>query len=1393
MQRFKMWAMVLGNLFLLSRIYAQADMKISLAPSSPEAAMLFRFQDIPVGKYTGTADINIPLVNVQDKMFSWPVSLSYHTSGNKVSDIASFTGLGWSLNASGMISRKVRGIPDDHSGGRANTLDWYSSVYSAASNEGTSTNWQVLLGLMNNLVDEGPDEFYFSFNGISGKIAFGDDNLLKVSCNVPVTVNYSGNQNSSLGSWSITTPNGFIYRFSEVEKTRTEVFPVNSSACGWMLPRSEYISSWFLSSISRVDDNANVINFLYDDYSTDYEWIKTVSESHSGFAGSSCSFPIPNPNPRIGDSKSRTFIKGKKIRKIVFGDSKTNIDFVYTRPRQDLPSTVNDMSLDSVIVSVLNDSVNTGATLIQKVALDYFYQGNRLMLRSVQQIGTDNDSSVPPYQFAYNPVTLPDRIAGREQIDHWGYFNNGTKLLPAFNELNIPGWYYYKQPGGSDREPDLEKTKAQILEKIIYPTGGITKFSYEQNVYGFLQDGPVLEQGLFYMRDTAHSIGVNGDGYPAPGSPKKDSVLFTIPEEVLAAFGYEALLAPCYSGDGGQQVCPQNSFFPKVKLYKYEEQFSTFVLLREFSVTPENLNVIENLTLPPAVYKIVVSASKRLGPTNLADAVSARVSYLAKTAVPVREKTTGGLRIRQVSEIDPVGGLEKVRQFDYSISFGGNTISSGTVYGEPKYKYDYFTVNYARTGNGDQFAEVICPSVNIVGSTQNILSQTAGSHIGYQQVTDWEIYKGQPNGKVVTHYTSPFDYPDKLSTEKPFGEPESRAYKTGLVVNETVYDREGNLQKTDSFEYYFNEKLCSEIKVSKGIVECPCPNPNQSWASICREGSFIDQDFDGRNDLFAISRNKLVLGFPQLKREKHVQDGFAIEKNYEYDTTFPLVKRIVVKNNPNEPDSLEISYKYPGDEGSMPGLSGDEIHAIEKMKELGMISNVLEETKKRSGIETITIRNHFKDFNQPWNPNFQKLLTSGISIRHAGGALERKYTIEKYNAFGQITQQRKENDFPYAFIWDYKNGYPTAEISNATADKVAYTSFEYGGENLNLSSNGWIIGQTGYFSKVGGAAVTGAFCYDLSGGAITRTNLPSGSRYIISYWSKNGPYNVNSIPARQGRTNGGGWTYYEHISNTATTSITVSGGGLIDELRLYPEGAQMNTYCYSLAGGLSSKNTQDNIITQYEYDSHSRLQLIRDQDGNILEMVEYRYLQQERSSVANWVAVTPLEKRCETGADLGSNNQYNTGYSLIKETDNNPFSLSYQQSRWVRAGVDTNCLVQADWQVVGTECTRDNCGNNTGTYRNRLQDKNPYSPTYNQIQLSGIIGMNPGVCPVAASCSGGSRYRLINNACELGQIVVTSTVTEGCITTETYHYHWSCGPDSPDYTRTSRIPGCVEQ
>lgn len=86
-------------------------------PPSPTAASLGKFGAWPVSYYTGVANVSVSIYDVKEGKLSLPVSLSYHGSGVKVEEMSAGTGVGWTLNAGGAITRTIIGLPDNDPNG----------------------------------------------------------------------------------------------------------------------------------------------------------------------------------------------------------------------------------------------------------------------------------------------------------------------------------------------------------------------------------------------------------------------------------------------------------------------------------------------------------------------------------------------------------------------------------------------------------------------------------------------------------------------------------------------------------------------------------------------------------------------------------------------------------------------------------------------------------------------------------------------------------------------------------------------------------------------------------------------------------------------------------------------------------------------------------------------------------------------------------------------------------------------------------------------------------------------------------------------------------------------------------------------------------------------------
>jgi len=239
--------------------------------------------------------------------------------------------------------------------------------------------------------------------------------------------------------------------------------------------------------------------------------------------------------------------------------------------------------------------------------------------------------------------------------------------------------------------------------------------------------------------------------------------------------------------------------------------------------------------------------------------------------------------------------------------------------------------------------------------------------------------------------------------------------------------------------------------------------------------------------------------------------------------------------------------------------------------------------------------------------SFASSSVSGTSFTKDAG-YESYLQINSYDNTNPVEQQ-KTLDVLHSYIWDYKQAWPVAEITNSGKDDVAYTSFESDGTG---TTGKWSNINAANVVKDAGKVVTGIKRYTITGSTLSKSPLTPTKTYVVSYWSTAGACSVTGTLTGWPKSlytvtlNGITWTYWEHRLSGATT-VNVSGTGNIDELRLYPLGAQMTTYTYNPLIGLSAQCDVNNRVTYYEYDTFNRLMLIKDMNGNVIKTMDYEY------------------------------------------------------------------------------------------------------------------------------------------------------------------------------------------
>lgn len=423
---------------------------------SPDANGLVKLANTPVNYFTGTPDISIPLTELRSRELSVPVTLNYNASGFKVSETAGYVGLGWSLSAGGMISRVVRGLPDELANG-------YCGVNNRGEQAGASTGMDTYSdNVATGTYDGEPDIFYFSIPGRSGKFILDAQGLAFTMPyqDIQITPAICG----GTGEWILTDENGVVYRFGTLSTAREQM-----STRVDFVPSSQrsYISSWYLSKITSPN-GTDWIDFTYTSGSIEYvEYYHTKIEDSSPCNG--------NTNE---DTSENNNIAVTSIYPATITCSQGTLTFEWGNRRQDL---IGGLYLKSISLT------NHSSQLIHKnkFAYSYFMSGSctcpneslckRLKLDYVYDLAPD-----PIASFTYNTSTLlPPRDS--KNFDHWGFYNSNTvdSWLPASYYNDIYFTDNNHNFSGASRAPDPERSKANILTRIDSRGGGYQAFTFE--------------------------------------------------------------------------------------------------------------------------------------------------------------------------------------------------------------------------------------------------------------------------------------------------------------------------------------------------------------------------------------------------------------------------------------------------------------------------------------------------------------------------------------------------------------------------------------------------------------------------------------------------------------------------------------------------------------------------------------------------------------------------------------------------------------------------------------------------------------------------------------------------------------------------------------------------
>lgn len=502
-------------------------------PQSPNVASLSTYGDIPVDLFTGTPSVEVPIGSLQFGGIHVPVFLSYHSSGIRAGELPAWAGLGWDLIAGGQITRTVKWLPDEYYNRKSGIGNAPDKGYYFVGKSLDRPDWnttavmqqKLQFGDADSLADGEPDEFAFSFGGYSGSFYRSEKGEWKVrskqniALEVTSEINYSGifrlyllnpyTNTYTAGAYepvqslftrfTITTPDGFRYVFGEdtsaIEFSRfgSDYGPndINDPMFNSLRERSSLITAntWYLRRIITPANEEVVFHYRkgFPVFSKTFQVNETVGSGcygkRSAYVASvvvpSYLTHIESPAGRVDfitspaqdppDLIDPNLLPGgvweqdeaqKMVKSVTLNWGDLSVYWTYGgNSTTTLPE--HKRQLDSIIFfDKINGVYTYGARLFQHGSANV-----KRTLDSLSIFDYNNTGNKQQYSFAYAHVDQLPVTSESIKRDHWGYYN-GTD-----------------QSGGWPVRTPSEKSLYGLISKITYPTGGETRFEFEQAEY----------------------------------------------------------------------------------------------------------------------------------------------------------------------------------------------------------------------------------------------------------------------------------------------------------------------------------------------------------------------------------------------------------------------------------------------------------------------------------------------------------------------------------------------------------------------------------------------------------------------------------------------------------------------------------------------------------------------------------------------------------------------------------------------------------------------------------------------------------------------------------------------------------------------------------------------
>lgn len=1119
----------------------------NVIPSSPEQASFAKFGNYQVNLFTGLPDITIPLYEIKAGDISLPVSISYHASGIKVNDWGSWVGIGWSLNAGASVTRKVMGLADEEAGptNGNNYLSGGTVKTKSSIHTNIQTDLDYLWKVNHGFIDAEPDIFYYNLPGKSGKFLFNQQDNLK-----PVLIPFNPIKISmpTSSNFKITDENGILYDFSTVETTQAS----NSWASN---------SAWLISKISSVNGQ-DEISFNYTErwgqVSADYQ---DYLVDDQGTVNNDLSHYSATFTPQPASTNLVVSSKEQKINTITFPNGK--IVFYPNTNATRLDGFTGQRALFKI--EIFNLDPATGVySVIKKI---YFYQSyftttdpvgmdlydKRLKLDRVE-ITDKDDIVIEKYQFDYNTtVNMPNKLSRKR--DFWGYYNdkNNNTLVPQqtvpFQDGTTNTQHIIGSNQANGRDPNPGKMQACMLKRIYYPTGGYTDFEFETNQYK--DDNNVTKDAGGLRIKTIKSFdGINSN-------------------PLVKTYRYGEIVNGTENGLGRANFFNPLYHLAVVQGYRYLD----------------NYHNVEGEAIPGCTFPV---------------STKNRITYYATPTLEIEPYDGSPVVYPKVTEYkgDATNNTGKVI---YEFTDRADNIYDNaptqicnkpivTSYhmdrGQLKHKWVYkknASTPIAETENIYQdFGEQWFNNVGMV-VFKGLISegpQTSDANIALSDPCNSDI-----NSYKYENYNIRSTYNRIIKTTETSYDDNDANKKVEMITNYSYENPAHMLPTKISSINSKSETITSERKYSSDF---PSTIPYTAMIGLNLLNKLVEEKNLRNTTQISLVQNK----YEDQKNNNYLPAKIDYQLGGNLSETRAKFNNYDTKGNildMQKADDIKSSFQW-GYNGMYP--IADVINASNDVKE----TQVTDPATLSQGVTV--------NANQFNGTNYSGSVTKIINLTYAGDIQIKLGSNGPVTVSGSIIITGNTNTTLTAISFGSgcETGFSKTFLNQPPGEYTITIS-------LSAANSFGYCGQIYYPGYTTHTVTTGTKEFFYNGfeedASSSTTNPCAGKR------SKTGDY---TVPFTKPNTKVYSVSYHylqsgswKSITKTFTDNMTLNEGDAIDEVRVAPVDAQIVSYTYEPLIGLTTKCDINNHISYYTYDSYGRLRAIKDEDGNILKLISYKY------------------------------------------------------------------------------------------------------------------------------------------------------------------------------------------